>query len=106
MGFLFSQVFIYMKVIITESQVEKVINVFSKFLNKDSREGVCHVMIDYDDVMSRFVLNIFFDRKYIVKLGDGGKQTNFIVKVVNEYGDLFRSLSSKNPLIYQHYDDC
>jgi hypothetical protein len=103
---LFLEVFIYMKVIITESQVEKVINVFSKFLNKDSRKGVCNVTIDYDDMMDRFVLNIFFDRMYLVNLDSGGKQTNFIVKVVNEYGNLFRSLSSKNPLIYQHYDDC
>lgn len=95
-----------MKIIITESQVEKVINVFSKFLNKDSREGVCHVMIDYDDVMNRFVLNIFFDRKYIVKLDDGGKQSSFIRKTINEYGNLFRSLSGKNPLIYQHFNDC
>ena len=95
-----------MKIKITKNQVEQIINIFSKFLNKDLKEGVCNVMVDYDEIMDRFVLNIFFDRKYIVKLGDGGKQTNFIVKVVNEYGDLFRSLSSKNPLIYQHYDDC
>lgn len=95
-----------MKVIITESQVGKIINVFSKFLNKDLKEGVCDVMVDYDEIMDRFVLNIFFDRKYIVKLDDGGKQSNFIRKTINEYGNLFRSLSSKNPLIYQHFNDC
>ena len=95
-----------MKIIITESQVEKIINIFSKFLNKNTSEGVCHVMIDYDDVMSRFILNIFFDRKYIVKLGNGGKQSNFIRKTVDEYGNLFRNFSEENPLIYQHYDNC
>lgn len=95
-----------MKIIITESQVEKIINIFSKFLNKNTSEGVCHVMIDYDDVMNRFVLNIFFDRKYIVKLGNGGKQSNFIRKTVDEYGNLFRNFSEENPLIYQHYDNC
>ena len=95
-----------MKLIITESQVDRVINTFTRFLNKRSREGVCHVMVDYDEMMDRFVLNIFFDRKYVVKLNDGGKQSNFLRKTVNEYGNLFRDLSGQNPLIYQHYDDC
>ena len=95
-----------MKIIITESQVERIITVFTKFLNKNISEGVCSVMVDYDDVMDRFVLNIFFDRKYIVKLDDGGKQSNFIRKIVNEYGNLFRNFSEQNPLIYQHFGNC
>ena len=95
-----------MKVVITESQVEKIINVFSKFLNKRTRKGVCNVMIDYDEIMDRFVLNIFFDRKYLNDLNDGGKQSNFLRKTVNEYGNLFRDFSEHNPLIYQHYDNC
>ena len=93
-----------MKIIITESQ--KVINLFSKTLNKRKREGVCNVMVDYDEVMDRFVLNIFFDRKYIVKLDNGGKQSSFLRKIVDEYGNLFRDFSEHNPLIYQHYDNC
>jgi len=95
-----------MKVIITESQVGKVINLFSKTLNKRKRDGVCNVMVDYDEVMDRFVLNIFFDRKYIVKLDDGGKQSSFLRKTVNEYGNLFRDFSNHNPLIYEHFDEC
>lgn len=95
-----------MKVIITESQVGKVINLFSKTLNKRKRDGVCNVMVDYDEFMDRFVLNIFFDRKYIVKLDDGGKQSSFLRKTVNEYGNLFRDFSNHNPLIYEHFDEC
>lgn len=95
-----------MKVIITESQVEKVINLFSKTLNKRKREGVCNVMVDYDEVMDRFVLNIFFDRKYMVKLDDGGKQSSFLRKIVDEYGNLFSDFSGHNPLIYQHFNNC
>ena len=95
-----------MKVIITESQVGKVINLFSKTLNKRKREGVCNVMVDYDEVMDRFVLNIFFDRKYIVNLDDGGKQSSFLRKIVDEYGNLFRDFSGHNPLIYEHFNNC
>lgn len=95
-----------MKIIITESQVEGIIKIFSKFLNKQSYDGVCNVMIDYDDMMNRFVLNIFFDRNYLTDLNDGGKQSNFLRKTVNEYGNLFRNFSGHNPLIYQHYDNC
>ena len=75
-----------MKVRITESQVENLIRVFSKFLNRDLLGGVCNVMVDYDEIMDRFVLNIFFDRKYIVKLDDGGKQSSFIRKTVHIKG--------------------
>ena len=95
-----------MKIKITKNQVEQIINIFSKFLNKDLKEGVCNVMVDYDEIMDRFVLNIFFDRKYIVKLDDGGKQSSFIRKTVNEYGNLFRDFSNHNPLIYEHFENC
>ncbi len=95
-----------MKIKITKSQVENLISVFSKFLNRDLLGGVCNVIVDYDDEMNRFVLNVFFDRKHLVKLNDGGKQSNFLRKTVNEYGNLFRGLSGQNPLIYQHYGDC
>lgn len=104
--FVFKGIYNNMKVIITESQVDRVINTFTRFLNKRKRDGVCNVMVDYDEMMDRFVLNIFFDREYVVKLNDGGKQTKFFRKVVDEYGNLFRDFSEHNPLIYQHYNNC
>lgn len=95
-----------MKYVITESQVDNLIRVFTNFVNSESYEGVCDILVDYDDVMSRFVINIFFKKKYLLSLGSGSNQTSFLRKTVNEVGKTFFNFTRNNPLMYQHYGDC
>jgi hypothetical protein len=93
-----------MKFIITESHVNKLIGVYTKLMNTEVYEGVCNVMVDYDNMMDKFVLNVFFDRSHILSLGD--KQSSYLRKSINEIGNRFSSFTSSNPLIYQHYNNC
>lgn len=48
-----------MKYIILESQLDKVVNAFDSFINSQSYYGVCRVMVDYDEQIDKFVLNVF-----------------------------------------------
>ena len=93
-----------MKYIIKESQVDALLRVFSKFINSESYEGVCNITIDYDNEMSRFVINIFFDRKYLIDLGN--KTPSYLKRIVNDVNEKFLSFTGYKPLLYSHYDDC
>lgn len=93
-----------MKYLITESQVESLLNVFNHFINSENYEGVCNVLVDYDEEMDRFVLNVFFNRHYIINLGS--KQNSFINNSINEIGYKFFDFIGKKPLMYSHYNDC
>ena len=93
-----------MKYIIKESQVDALLRVFSKFINSESYEGVCNITIDYDNEMSRFVINIFFDRKYLIDLGN--KTPSYLKRIVNDVNEKFLYFTGYKPLLYSHYDDC
>jgi hypothetical protein len=54
-----------MKVLISESQLDKLKSIFSSLYDAKDYEGVCDIQVDYDEVMDKIVLNIFFDRKYM-----------------------------------------
>jgi hypothetical protein len=95
-----------MKYIIKESQVDKMINLFTEFINSEDYDGIRYVSVDYDDVMSQFVLNIFYCRPYIIKLGNGSKQTSYLVDTTNEIGKKFFLFTSHKPLLYRHFEDC
>lgn len=93
-----------MKYLVTESQVNSLINVYTNFLNSETYEGVCDVMVDYDEVMDKFVLNIFFDREFIIPLGEG--QTRFINKKVRSIAGKFYHFTGKVPMWYNHFKNC
>jgi hypothetical protein len=93
-----------MKYIIKESQVDSLIRVFSKLINSESYEGVCNVTVDYNNELSRFVINIFYDRKYLIDLGS--KTSAHLARTSNNIGKKFVSFTGNNPLLYGHYEDC
>ena len=95
-----------MKYIIKESQVNKMINLFTEFINSENYDGICYVSVDYDDTMSRFVLNIFYSKRYIIKLGNGSQQTSYLVNTTNELGEKFFSFTNRKPFLYRHFEDC
>lgn len=93
-----------MRFIITESQVEKLCKVFEKFIATENYEGICDVDVDYDDTMDRFVLNIFFDRRFAVE--KGRKFDAHMKKVIGQMYDRFIIATSYKPFLYVHYKDC
>lgn len=93
-----------MKFIIIESQVESMCKVFEKFLNTENYEGVCDIGVDYDEEHDKFVINIFFDRRFAVK--KGSKFTAHIKKIINQVGNKFMDGYGKKPFLYLHYKDC
>lgn len=93
-----------MKFIITESQIDHMCKVFENLLLTESYEGVCNVDVDYDDVFDKFVINIFFDRKFSIKAGP--KISSIRHKVVNKIGQKFFDFIGRKPFIYDHYEDC
>jgi hypothetical protein len=95
-----------MKYIITESQVGPLLKVYSFFLSSQKFVGVCNIDVDYDDVMGRFVLNIFFDTKYILKVDKQGMKKWYQNKIVNDIGNKFYQFTNVRPLMYDHYTDC
>ena len=96
-----------MKYIITESQVGPLLKVYSSFLASQTFVGVCNVDVDYDDVMNRFVLNIFFDSKYILKVDEHGMKKWYQNKIVSDIVNRFNQFTNvRRPLIYNHYTDC
>lgn len=94
-----------MKYIITESQVDTLIKIFTDFVNSESYEGVCSIGVDYDDVMSKFVINVFFKREFFINK-NGGVTSSYIRKVINEVGYKFKDFTGNTPLMYQHFEDC
>ena len=95
-----------MKYIITESHVKSLIKVYHNLMNSEKYDGVCEIMVDYDEMFDKFVLNIFFNREYLINLNTGSKQTSYLRKMVDEIGNIFLLFTGKTPLIYQHYYNC
>jgi hypothetical protein len=93
-----------MKVLISESQVDKLKSIFSSLYDVKDYEGVCDIQVDYDEVMDKIVLNIFFDRKFAIT---NGKNFNRIRKsVINSIGTKALNWINNVPLLYDHYEDC
>jgi len=94
-----------MKFIITESQLERFQTAINSFINVKDYEGVCNVTLNYDDVMDRFVVNIFFDRKYFIGKS-GGKTSSIHRRTVDDIGQKFLSFIGRRPFLYTHFEDC
>lgn len=91
-----------LKVIVTESQVERLVSIFDKFMNSESYEGVTNVMVDYDEVMDKYVLNIFFDTRFAVE--KGSKFNSHMKKIINQVGLKFYEVTGMKPLLYHHFN--
>lgn len=95
-----------MKYIITESQVGPLLKVYSSFLASQKFVGVCNIDIHYDDDLNRFVLDIFFDTKYILKVDTVGMKSWYQNKIASDIVNKFNQFTNVRPLIYNHYKDC
>lgn len=93
-----------MNVIISESQSDKFIETLEKFINSQSFEGVCNIMIDYDEQFDRFVINVFFDKQNLLILGH--KQTRFVNKTLVEISRIFGDFTGIKHSMYWHYKNC
>ena len=93
-----------MKVLISESQVDKLKSIFSSLYDAKDYEGVCDIQVDYDEQMDKIVLNIFFDRIFAIY---SGKNFNKIRKsVIHSIGTKSLNWLNIKPLLYEHYEDC
>lgn len=95
-----------MKYIIKESQVERLLKVYDRLMKSEQYEGVCNVMVDYDEMMDKFVLNIMFNKQYIIDIGGGSIQTKHLKRTIEEIGNKFLSFTGSKPLLYEHVSDC
>lgn len=93
-----------MNFIITESHVEKLCKVFEKFIATENYEGVCDVEVDYDEEHDKFVINIFFDRRFAVE--KGSKFNAHVKRVIGQIKDRFIISTNHKPFLYLHYKDC
>jgi hypothetical protein len=94
-----------LKYIISESQLDDFVNALDSFINSQSYDGVCHVMVDYDEQFDKFVLNIFFNKKQILGY-PVLDQTKFMNLKIIEIEDNFRLFTGLRPFIYKHFDTC
>jgi len=93
-----------MKVLISESQVEKLIRIFSNMYDAKDYEGVCSIKVDYDEEFDKMVINVFFDRKFAI---NNGRSFNKIKNsVIDNIGIKARGWMSRTPWIYLHFEDC
>jgi hypothetical protein len=90
-----------MKVILSESQVNRSIEVFNKLMNANKYEHVCHVLVDYDEESDRYVLNIIFDKDSILLIYRGEKS-----KIIREISERFLNWTGLVPYLYSHYEKC
>jgi|LakMenE18May11ns_1017448.scaffolds.fasta_scaffold9538888_1 hypothetical protein len=74
------------------------------FEEQEKPEGVCKIMIDYNNEFDKIVINIFFDRRFSIKKGE--KFTGYRNKIVNQYGYAFLNMFGIKPFLYEHYEDC
>lgn len=67
-------------------------------------EGVCRIKVDYDEEFDKFVINVFFDRKFVI---NNGRSFNKIKRtVIDSIGEKALSLLNMKPWIYLHFEDC
>ena len=93
-----------MKILISESQVDKLKNIFSSLYDVKDYEGVCRIMVDYDEQFDKIVLNVFFDRKFAKKKGIAfNKVKNSVSRSMVEKAI---SWLNKTPWVYLHFEDC
>ena len=93
-----------MKILISESQVDKLKNIFSSLYDVKDYEGVCRIMVDYDEQFDKIVLNVFFDRKFAIKNGRSfNKVKNSVLQSM-----VVKAISwlNKTPWVYLHFEDC
>jgi len=86
-----------MKVILSESQVNRSVEVFNKLMNTIKYDYVCRIMVDYDNESDKYVLNIIFDRDSIhIRKGS-------ISRAISER---FVNWTGQVPYLYTHFEKC
>jgi len=94
-----------MKYSITESHVDKLIKIFTDFMNSETYVGVCDLLIDYDNEMDQFVINIFFERDTFGYL-TGYEQRGLMLKIGNKIYKKFHDFTGFRPITYNHFKKC
>ena len=93
-----------MKILISESQVDKLKSIFSSLYDVKDYEGVCSIMVDYDEEFDKIVLNVFFDKKFAIKNGRSfNKVKNSVLQSM-----VVKAISwlNKTPWVNLHFEDC
>jgi len=93
-----------MKYIISESQFNRLLHIYQKFLDDYAAYGLCKLMVDYDDTNDKFVINIFFSRK--ISIEEGIRFNKISKKITNSVGQKFLDYTGEKPWLYSHYTDC
>lgn len=94
-----------MRIIISETQLERFKMAIDSFIDIKDYEGVCSLLLDYDEIMDKFVVNVFFDRKYFIGKS-GGKTSSIHRKTINDIGEKIQSFTGDRVLLYSHFEDC
>lgn len=90
-----------MKVILSENQVNRSVEIFNKLMNANKYEYVCRIMVDYDEESDRYVLNIIFDKDSILLIYRGEKN-----KIIREISERFLNWTGLVPYLYAHFEKC
>ena len=93
-----------MKVLISESQVDKLKRIYASLYDVKDYEGVCEIGVHYDEEFDKIILNIFFDRKFAVEKGSGFNKVKNTV--TNDVGMKALNWMKKTPWIYIHFKNC
>lgn len=90
-----------MKIILSESQVNRSVEIFNKLMNSNKYEHVCRIMVDYDEEFDRYVLNIIFNEDSFLLIYRGEK-----AKISREIKERFVNWTGLVPYLYSHYEKC
>jgi hypothetical protein len=92
-----------MKYIITEDQENRFSKIVETFLNEIGFPHVSSFMVEYNDIMDRFDVNIFWNRETFLRLGQAQNQVH--KKVVREVGiKLGKMFPNVKFSAYDHYN--
>jgi hypothetical protein len=92
-----------MKVILSESQVNRSVEIFNKLMNANKYEHVCRVIVDYDEEVDRYLLNIIFDKNSIPTFLSNRGEKNRIIRDISER---FLNWTGQVSFLYSHYEKC
>lgn len=94
-----------MKYVITESQQDNLLSAFNQLMNSTSYKGVCRIWVDYDEIMDRYLINVFFSKDYLVNVAK--ERTAGIMRTtINQVAKRFFEFTGLRPMLYHHIDEC
>lgn len=94
-----------MKYVITESQQDNLLSAFNQLMNSTSYKGVCRIWVDYDEIMDRYLINVFFSKDYLVNVVKE-RTVGFLLKTINLVTKRFFEFTGLTPFVYHHIDEC